>query len=114
MCTVSTSLIIVFGINSNYICAGKVLCYVIIHIEYAVRVSQSYIQFSQKLLVSTIIFAALTQGRFSTLSSVFSDEAWRLLPGETSINSRKNISAFYRQNIKKRKFSLVSLAYHSR
>ena len=49
-----------------------------------------------------LVFAALTQGRFSTLSFCFSDEAWRLLPGETSINSRKNISVFYRRNIKKK------------
>ena len=51
----------------------------------------------------TVIFAALTQSRFSTLSFCFSDEAWRPLPGETSINSKKHFFAFYRQNIKKRK-----------
>ena len=82
-----------------------------------VSVSKSYIQFGQKLLVSTtIIFASLTQGRFSTLSSVFfPDEAWRLLPGETPKNSRKkHLSVFCRQNIKKRKFSLARLAYHAR
>ena len=36
-----------------------------------VRVSLLHIYYSQKLLVLTVIFAALTQDRFSTLSSVF-------------------------------------------
>ena len=42
-----------------------------------------------KLFMLTVIFAALTQGRCSTLSFFFSDEAWRPLPGEISIHSRK-------------------------
>ena len=68
-----------------------------------VRVSQSNILFSQKLLVLTIIFAALTQGRFSTLSFCFSDEARRRLPGETSINTGKNISLYFTGRTSKKK-----------
>ena len=76
-----------------------------------VRVSKSYIQFSQKLLVSSIIFfAALTKGRF--FHPEFSDEAWRLLPGETLIKKKfeNNISLHYTgRTPKQKKFSLASL-----
>ena len=71
-----------------------------------VRVSQSNIYLSQKLLVLTVIFAALTQGRFSTLSFYFSDEAWRLLPGETSINSRKSIFLYLTGRTSKKESSV--------
>ena len=49
-----------------------------------VRVSQLNIQFSQKLLALTVIFAALIQGSVFHPEFLFSDEVWRLLPGETS------------------------------
>ena len=60
-----------------------------------VRVSQPYIQFSQKLLVSTIIFLLLSLRVGFPPGVLFSDEAWRLLPGETSINLRKKTSLHF-------------------
>ena len=62
-----------------------------------------FIEFSQKLFVLTVIFAALTKGRFFTLSFCFFDEAWRPLSGKTSINLRKNISPYFTGRTSKKK-----------
>ena len=57
-----------------------------------VRVSQSYIQFSQKLLVSTIIFSCSHSGSVFHPEFCFSDEAWSLI-------ARRNVNKFEKKNI---------------
>ena len=62
------------------------------------------------LLLSTIIFCCFHSGSVFHPEFCFSDEAWRLLQGETSINSRKHISLYLKKNIYKSRSFLIKNA----
>ena len=76
-----------------------------------VRVSLSNIQFSKKFLMFTVIFAALTQGWFCTLSSIFLMKPESIAKRNVKINWKKkqHLSVFLPKKQQNRKKSLIDI-----